>query len=491
MNTAQSTLFPLEFNRSLRVEARPERLSVDAGAVLLREVMHRLRYTRDLARDLRDRRDPDLITHELEELLNTMLLLFAQGWRDQDDADELRDDPAYRLGVSTRRGVAPLKRRSDEERRRDRNPEVPDGLASQPTLSRLCRMLSTACNRGVLRETLLAKVAHRVKASRRGRRLRYVTIDVDSLPVAVAGHQPGSAYNGHYHERVYHPLIASIAELGDIIDARLREGQVHTADGALDFILPLIDRVEKKLCLVAAVRFDAGFPEEHILAALEKRRIAYVARIKNNAVLDRMAEPFLKLPRGRPPTEPRAWFYEMPYRAEKWSHERRVVLVVLDRRDPQGELFPDYFWLLTNWTQTQMSGEALLEHYRERGTAEGHQGELMDVLDPALHSSPRPKTHYRHRVPKNVTPSGDSFCINEVILLLNVMAYNITHALRVLVEWGTKEGWSLRRVRERVLKIAARITVHGRRAIMVVNKAAARHWRSLWPKLGTLGLDVT
>ena len=489
MNTAQPTLFPLEFNPSLRVEPRPERLTVDAGAVLLRRVIHRLRYTRDLARHLRDTRNPDLITHPLEEMLNTALLMFAQGWRDEDDADELRDDPVFRLSVSTRRGLSPLAQRPDEERRRDKNPEHPDGLASQPTLSRMLRMLSPEDNRRVLRDTLLLKAAHRIKANNRGHRLRYVTLDVDSLPISVSGHQPGSAYNGHYHERVYHPLIASIAELGDILDATLREGNVHTANGSVDFILPLIDLVEKHICQVANVRFDAGFPEENVLSALENRSIGYAARIKNNPVLDRKAAPFLKLPPGRPPKEPRVWFYEDTYQAESWSHARRVVLVVLERRDePQGELFPHHFWLITNWTMKQIAGDDLLEHYRERGTAEGHQGELMSVLDPALHSSPRPKTHYRHHVPKNLTPSGDSFAINEVILLLNVMAYNLTHTLRVMTETATKEGWSLRRVRERVLKVAARVVLHGRRAIMVVNTTTARHWKSLWPKFGTLDL---
>ena len=105
-----------------------------------------------------------------------------------------------------------------------------------------------------------------------------------------------------------------------------------------------------------------------------------------------------------------------------------------------------------------------------------------------MHSSPRPKTHYQHRVPKNVTPPGDSFAINEVLLLLNVMSYNVAHALRVMTETATKEGWSLRRLRERVLKVAGHVVLTGRRAILVVNTTTARHWKSLWPKFGTLDL---
>ncbi len=73
------------------------------------------------------------------------------------------------------------------------------------------------------------------------------------------------------------------------------------------------------------------------------------------------------------------------------------MLVVQER---PGDLFLHHCWLLTNWTPEQMSGEALLDLYRDRNTAEGHFGELMRVLAPALASSPRPKTHYRGRPPR-------------------------------------------------------------------------------------------
>ncbi len=146
---------------------------------------------------------------------------------------------------------------------------------------------------------------------RGGHRQRYVTVDVDSFPVEVHGHQPGSEHNGHYQARIYHPLVATVAELGDLLDVQLRPGNADTADGDLEFILPLLDRVEAKLCQVASVRIDAGFPDEELLAALEKRGTPYVARLKNNAVLDRLAQPYLARPVGRPPAEPRTWTVEM------------------------------------------------------------------------------------------------------------------------------------------------------------------------------------
>ena len=86
----------------------------------------------------------------------------------------------------------------------------------------------------------------------------------------------------------------------------------QTAEGALDFVLDLVDRLEGTMCQVAMVRMDAGFPEEKLLAGLEARGTPYVARIRNNRALDRMAVPHLRRPPGRPPAEPRR-------RAPEWT----------------------------------------------------------------------------------------------------------------------------------------------------------------------------
>jgi len=219
----------LDFNHTIRVENRSSRLTADPGSLLLREVVEKLGIVPWLTRQIDDPRREDLITHPLSELLRTLLLLFAQGWRDQDDADELRDDPAMRLAVSDRRGVTPLfSADSGSSKRRQRS--VPAGLASQPTLSRLISILGTAENMPRLRRSLVEVTRRRLLAASGGRRRRHLTVDIDSLPVEVHGHQPGSQYNGHYHARIYHPLIASIAETGDLVDGMLRPGRVHTGD---------------------------------------------------------------------------------------------------------------------------------------------------------------------------------------------------------------------------------------------------------------------
>lgn len=465
------------FNRSIRFEGRPERLTCETGALLLREADERLGLSRDLAKALEDKRDPSRVQHSLSELLRTAIILPALGWRDQDDADFLRSDAAVRTSVSDDRGVSPLV---------NSDGSATKGLASQPTLSRLHDALSSEGNRGVLREFLMESAARRLKAGNNGHRQRHITLDIDSLPIEVDGHQPGAEYNGHYDAKIFHPLIATAAELGDILDVKLRPGNVHTAEGGLDFILNVVRAAREKLCQVAAVRMDAGFPDEETLKGLEGEGIPYVARIKNNAILDRMAEPYLTRPVGRPPLEARMWTCEMSYQAGSWSQARRVVLVINER---PGELFLHHFWLVTSWSEEQKSGEDLVPYYRERGTAEGVFGELMDSIEPALSSNVRPKSHYRGKLLEGNAGKNLSFATNEVRLILSAFAYNLAHTVRCLAEKAFQTGMSIKRLRERFLRVAARFTVHARRLTVVLSHDSCAAWEALWRKLNGLSLD--
>ncbi len=198
-----------------------------------------------------------------------------------------------------------------------------------PTLSRFTAIMAEPSNPGrCCARRPSNSVPGAARAERGGKRPRRLTLDVDSLPIDVHGHQPKAEWNGHYRGRIYHPLITSVAETGDMLDARLRPGNVGTAEGALDAILDVVDRAQTSLCEVAMVRIDAGFPSPGLLAGLEARGIDYVARLRANPALDRLAAPYMKRPPGRRPIEPRMWLHALTYQAESWDRPRRVVLVV-------------------------------------------------------------------------------------------------------------------------------------------------------------------
>ena len=475
MGETNPTRFSFSFNRSLAFEGRPERLTRDAGALLLRETDERIGLTRRLAARLRDPRDPFFVTHPLVELLRARFYAMALGHRDQDDLDDLRDDPALRLAVSERSGDAPL---------REPQPLVPEGLASQPTQSRLVEALAIPENLAAMDDALFTEAAQDYRRLRRGRRARNGVLDVDSTAAVVHGTQPGSAYNGHYRVTCYHPLVVILPETGALLAVRLREGQVHTSVGLEDLLFPLIERCETEIYQVSSVRGDAGMPSEDLLGGLDRRRVGYAFRLTSNAVLERLAQPLLRRPVGRPPTEPRTWCHELLYAADTWGRERRVVLVVVE---VPGELFPRHFFLVTNWTEEQMPGEELLDFYRKRGVMEGHIGDWKSVLRPALPSTSRRKSHVRGERPRRVrAQERDGFACNEVNLLLYALAYNLANVVRRVTARATRVPWRLRRCRDTLLQVAGKVVLHARRVTVVIRDEVAPLWSAFLETLHRL-----
>lgn len=455
------------FNRSVRVEARDESLSGDAGAVLVRDILERTGVLDRLVAQLHEPRDPRYVVHDLKSLICTAVVLIAQGWRPGKDVDRLREDLAIRIAASARRG--------------DQAADRP--LASQPTVSRLLGILAQPGNLEALSEAITAVAGARLRAARRGHRQRYLTLDIDGLPLEVHGHQPGAMWNGHYGGRIYDPLVASAAETGDMLDSWLRPGNAGSAQDAVTFIRDVVARAEHELCQVALIRFDAGFPSEELLSALEADGTPYIARLKPNSALDRIGAPYKKRPRGKPPKEPREWFHELSYQAGTWPEPRRVIMVVKERPD---DLLLDRYYLVTSIAAEQMDAETVLARYRERGAAEGFMGELKSVVDPALSSSPRPKTTYQGRPVLRAVddgPNTDAFARNAALLKLNLLAYELLHTARTALEAERKEGISLHRLRRLVLVTGTRVVRHSRRLTLVIERRFADVWDQVCRRL--------
>ena len=107
-------------------------------------------------------------------------------------------------------------------------------------------------------------------------------------------------------------------------------------------------------------------------------------------------------------------------------------------------------------------------------------GELMDVLEPALSSASRARG----------SDDTDAFAHNEALLVLHLLAYEVMHTGRCVMEKVTRTGWSLRRFRERVLKVGMRIVLHARRATLVIAETAAAYWQDLWRALDRLAWNT-
>lgn len=448
MGESLSTWTPSS-NGSVRVELSGQRTTSDSGALLLREALDNSGVIEALEDNLVDRRHPLRIRHSLASQLRTLVLQRAMGWIDLSDTDTLRRDLLWQLACSDARGMTPLAL--------DR--------PSQATLSRLLTCLGRNDNIDAVHEDLLRRVVWRLTSLKNGERPKQLTLDIDGLPIEVHGHQGGSAYHGLYGARIYSPLIASLAETGDMVGGLLREGNTGPAENADTWIPHLVKRLNESTGAKVRVRIDAGFTDNDTLEALEDRDIEYLGRLRSHKGLQKLASPHLERPRGRPPEQPREWCHDLEYQAGTWPEPRRVVLVVQERPD---DLLLHAFFLVTNLNKFDWPPEKILALYRKRGSAEAHMGEVKSALDVHLSSTDR-----------GTSTIQDVMARNEVSLLLNLYAYQVLHGLRCLLERQTRQGWSLSRMREQVLKIAATLSLHARRITIHLGAAADKWWPTL------------
>jgi hypothetical protein len=458
MGESLSTWTP-SCNGAVRVELSGQRTTSDSGALLLREALDNSGVIEALEDNLVDRRHPLRILHSLASQLRTLVLQRAMGWIDLSDTDTLRRDPLWQLACSDARGTTPLAQ--------DR--------PSQATLSRLLSCLGRNDNIDAVHEGLLRLVVWRLTSLQNGERPKQLTLDIDGLPIKVHGHQGGSAYHGLYGARIYSPLVASLAETGDMVGGLLREGNAGPAENADTWIPHLVKRLNESTGAQVRVRIDAGFTDNATLEALEERDIEYLGRLRSHSGLQKLAAPHLKRPPGRPPEQPREWCHDLEYQAGSWSAPRRVVLVVQEHPD---DLLLHAFFLVTNLGKFDWPPEKVLALYRKRGSAEAHMGEVKSALDVHLSSTDR-----------GASTVQDVMARNEVSLLLSLYAYQVLHGLRCLLERQTRQGWSLSRMREQVLKVAATLRLHARRITVHLGAAADKWWPTLLkglPKLTAL-----
>src|SRR2546427_10383269 len=102
-------------------------------------------------------------------------------------------------------------------------------------------------------------------------------LDMDSTEIPVYGEQEQSAYNGHCESTCYHPLLLFNRE-GDCLAAKLRPGNVHSAEGWEEILLPEIER-QQQMGKEVVFRADAAFAKPEVYEALEARGVKYAIRI--------------------------------------------------------------------------------------------------------------------------------------------------------------------------------------------------------------------
>jgi hypothetical protein len=408
----QNRPFQLSFNNALKVDFEGARVTSDGGLILVRELDERLGLSVLIERHLSDSRRGKNVQLPLSDLLRQSVYSRLAGYADVNDAERLSQDPTFRLIGSKKileRGAALTSRLQSFEA---------GVLTQEDNLAGLA----------ALNRQLVAKV-EAIASPRR------IVLDMDSTEVAVYGRQEESAYNGHFESTCYHPLLLFNRE-GDCLAAKLRPGNVHSADGWEELLLPEIKR-QQTLGKEVVFRADAAFAKPELYEALEERDVQYAIRLPANDNLQRNIKELLTRPVGRPSHKPVVRYKSFLYQAASWKQARRVVAKV---EFHCGELFPRVGFIVTNLA---LDNRAVVRFYNKRGTAEqwikeGKQAVAITRL------------------------SCHRFRANEVRLWLSVIAYNLGNLWRRLALPSPVTTWSLTSLQQRLVKTGGRLIKHAR-----------------------------
>jgi Transposase DDE domain group 1 len=409
---ADRSFLRLDFDRRLMLQFCGSTITSDAGLLAYRELDDALRLTDAAANTLADARTGKNGRHRLAGLLRQSVFGRLAGYEDVNDADRLCRDPAMRWVVGDR--------------------AITGYGASASQMGRfetkwLCRSENLAALAD-LPGQWIDKVHER-------RAPKMIVLDMDSSESPTYGAQESSAYNGHFGCTCYHPLFL-FNQFGDVERCVLRPGNVHSADGWRLVLEPVVARYRgsvKRLYF----RGDAAFANPEIYEFLEAEGVGYAIRLPANRILQDRIGYLLKRPVGRPAHEVRRYYASFSYQAQSWNKSRHVVAKV---EWHPGELYPRVGFIVSNLPR---SAEGIVAFYNQRGTCEQYIKEGKNAV-------------------KWTRLSCRTFAANAVRLQLHALAYNLANFMRTLAMPKTADPWSLTSLREKLVKIGAKVVSHGR-----------------------------
>src|SRR5688572_2682801 len=410
------------FDRRLKFGFHGTRITSDGGLLAYRELDDAVGLTATATSALAEGRRGRNIRHRLLGLLRQAVYGRRAGYEDVNDAERLARDPAMRAIVG-REGLDRPAASSSEMGRFET-----EWLATETNLATLAGLSGSWIDR-----------VH-------GRRPPDgIILDMDSSESPTHGEQEGSAYHGHFSCTCYHPLFV-FNQFGDLERCALRPGNVHSAEGWREVLEPVIAR-SRTTMKRRSFRADAGFASPEVYELLEAEDYGYVIRLPANPVLQRRIAHLLTRPVGRPPHEVRRFYASFRSQAQSWSRSRRVVAKV---EWHPGELSPRVGFLVTNLCRPP---ERVVAFYNQRGTAEQWIREGKNAA-------------------KWTRLSCRSMKANAVRLQLHALAYNLANFFRTLALPDEVERWSLTTLREKVVKIGAKVITHARYTVFQMAEVA-------------------
>lgn len=347
--------------------------------------------------------------HEPAHVISQKILSLLAGYEDDVDARDLKADPVYQ---QTLRNL----------------------IASQSTLSRVEHAADRTTIVGLY--DLNLELLHQ-QWQAEGR--KKIALDVDSSDIAVYGRQPGSSYHGYYGATIYHPLYVFAGESGDLIRATLRQGNVSSAHALVRVLTPIVEQL-LAWGYEVSLRGDSGMADPLVYAWCEKWGVVYHIRLKMNGILSKIAPELLPLL----PADQRAdaaRYATGNYQARSWNTPRRVHFTQVYR---PGQLFPEYYAIVTN--NAQETAEEGFLYYHQRGTSENFIKESH--LDCGFRRL-----------------SCDTFLANAFRLQVAALAYNVNNLFRRNILPEPLQNHHLCTLRAKLIKVGCRIVRHARQLI--------------------------
>lgn len=408
------TATELEFGRQgrRRIEANfgGGAISSDGGLMLLRQVDRRIGLSAAVAAALHDPRHPELITHELRDLIAQRLYGLCCGYEDLNDHAALRSDPLMQTAVGT-----------GEE------------LGSSPTLCRMERRANradvVALNR-VLVDQFIA--AHKVAP-------KELILDIDASDIALHGNQERTEFHAYYDHYCYLPLYVFCGKA--MLACVLRNSRIDGAKYAAAVIKLLAARLRQawpKVRLI--VRGDSGFCRQRLIRWCERQDVGYVIGVARNARLHRIVAPWeVRMEKRYARTkEKQRSIHEFHYAADSWDRERRIIT-----RLEFGDQGANPRFVVTNLDRP---AEALYDDlYCLRGEAENRIKETqLDLF--------------------GTRASCQKFFANWLRILFSALAYTLMQRLREIGLAATELATATAAtIRVRLLKIGAAVIRNTRR----------------------------
>jgi hypothetical protein len=316
-STPEQLRFPPIAGYTVRADFDGGALSSDFGVLLLRGIDRQIGLTARLAAAVRDKRHPSYIDHPLRALFAQRIYQIAAGYADGNDANSLRHDPRFKLGVER----APLEPAQD--------------LASGPPFSRLAHSV----DRKDLYRLPQALMEHFMASYPAPPAA--IVLDLDHSDDPTHGQQEFTFYHHYYQSYCDLPLFIFAGTSHALVTACLRPGRRPVGAENAMILVRLLSALRRHWPRThILVRGDSHFATPEVIEVLAHRRHSdFGFGLASKAVLLRHAAPVMQAARGlhqqrtalaqaygEPPPTSRRVYEEFAYAAASWSQPWRVIV---------------------------------------------------------------------------------------------------------------------------------------------------------------------